>query len=183
MCIRDRVYLHPAARQGLDTQNRAAGAQTRLSQLNEHFTVLVNEFTQLRSPQAPCQFAVIPLRSIAGFPIIDRFHVGELVFEVVESLGGHVPGQVFFLNRAFGLLFTSDYLLDVASLSRQEKDYLRLPRYLMTSTNIDSDVFRKETAMLRQLIDQENHSLSRDGISVTVFPGHGDYYCTPGGNT
>jgi glyoxylase-like metal-dependent hydrolase (beta-lactamase superfamily II) len=102
--------------------------------------------------------------------------VADLAFEVIESLGGHVPGQVFFYNRAFGLLFTSDYLLHVSSLSREEQDYLRLPRYLMTSTNTNSDVFRKETAMLRGLVREENKRLGLEGRFVRIFPGHGDYY-------
>ena len=38
-----------------------------------------------------------------GFKIIDNFEVFGLHFKVLESWGGHVPGQVFFLCKEAGL--------------------------------------------------------------------------------
>lgn len=46
----------------------------------------------------------------------------------------------------------------------------------MTSTNIDSQVFRKETRALMDVISLLDKELRNQGKFLLIFPGHGDYY-------
>jgi len=171
-----QVFMHPDCKGIINNENRAYGINTKLSKLNKHFTVLVNKFTQCKYPKKISFFSTSVIDKIGTFNVIDTFPVGNLEFQVLESHGGHVPGQVFFLNREHGLFFTSDYLINVDSLSVEEKDYMRLPRYLMTSTNTNSQVFKEETKSLMDVVFLLNKRLKRQGKFVLVFPGHGDYY-------
>jgi glyoxylase-like metal-dependent hydrolase (beta-lactamase superfamily II) len=71
-------------------------------------------------------------------PVIHSFKVGDLKFEVLESLGGHLHGQVFFLCPTEGLLFTADSLINFESLTPSRKQYNILAKNLMTSVNVDT---------------------------------------------
>jgi glyoxylase-like metal-dependent hydrolase (beta-lactamase superfamily II)/uncharacterized protein with ACT and thioredoxin-like domain len=170
------VFAHPAAREVMQHRNRAHGTGSALTKLNRHFTRLVNEFTRCRYPEEITAFSTAPRGKAGAFDVIDGFCVGGLEFQVLESHGGHVPGQVFFLESERGLLFTADYILNVESLSEEEKRILSLPRYLMTSTNTNSRLFREESAALRKLASNLDAALRDKGRSLTVLPGHGDHY-------
>jgi hypothetical protein len=47
---------------------------------------------------------------------------------------------------------------------------------MMTSTNVDSTLFREEMKMMKELITNVNTYVSSRGKSATIVPGHGDYY-------
>ncbi len=171
-----QVFIHPDAKRAIGNKNRAYGTNTKLLRLNKHFTALVDRFTKCKPPEEVSLFSTSVVDKIGAFNVIDTFPVGNLEFQVLESHKGHVPGQVFFLNRKHGLFFTADYLINIDSLSSEEKDYMRLPRYLMTSTNINSQAFREETKSLMDVISLLDKELRKQGKSVLIFPGHGDYY-------
>ena len=96
---------------------------------------------------------------------------------MLESRGGHTPGLVFFLNKEFGLLFTSDFLLNVKSLTQEDKEHLGIYNYLLTNPNRDSRIYRQETAALKEMMLSLHKDLKRKkGGNATIFPGHGDYY-------
>lgn len=171
-----QVFMHPDCRSIMENENRAYGTKTKLYKLNKHFTALVTRLTQCKMPEKTNFFSTTSKGTSGFFNIVDNFYIDSLQFQVLESCGGHIPGQVFFLNRSAGLFFTSDYLIDVESLSNEEKNYMKLPRYLMTSTNTKSQVFKEETKSLVDVIAVVNNELEEDGKSVLIFPGHGDYY-------
>ncbi len=167
------VYMHRDSRGIIEGEDRSRGSETQIGELNRYFTLLVNEFTRLRFPKHWTPYGDDKLEEAHGFGVVDSFDVGGHAFQVIESLGGHIPGQVFFVGRDSGLVFTGDYLLLVESLSAEEKEVLNLPKFMMTSTNVNSSVFRREMGMLRELIIHMDSEL--DGGAVVV-PGHGDYY-------
>jgi len=170
------VYLHPEAIPVIEKENRVYGVKTPLYELNKYFTRLVNYFTKAKFPKKPKTFRTQKLGNIGVFPVIDSFEIGDHTFKVLESLGGHVPGQVFFLCETLGLIFTADYLLYIPSLSEEEKKLLNIPKYLMRSTNADSKRFREEMEQLRSLCLQLDEELRKDGKGLMIFPGHGDFY-------
>ncbi|MGD8352306.1 MAG: MBL fold metallo-hydrolase [Nitrospirota bacterium] len=167
------VYMHRDSEAIIEGEDRSRGSETQLGELNRHFTLLVNGFTRPRFPKNWTPFGSGNPEEAHGFRVVDSFDVGGHEFRVVESLGGHIPGQVFLVGPDSGLVFTGDYLLLVESLSAEEREVLNLPKFMMTSTNVDSSVFRKEMGMLRDLIVRLDSEL--DGGAVVV-PGHGDYY-------
>jgi glyoxylase-like metal-dependent hydrolase (beta-lactamase superfamily II) len=108
--------------------------------------------------------------------VIDQFELSGQSYKVLESRGGHTPGQVFFLSYDSGLIFTGDYLLFVDSLSPGEREILNLPKFMMTSTNVDSELFRREMEMMKKLIVNFDAFLRKSDQKATIVPGHGDYY-------
>ncbi|HNS31524.1 MAG TPA: MBL fold metallo-hydrolase [bacterium] len=170
------VFMHPASRGVVDNENRAFGTNTKLLELNKCFTKLVNGFTKCKYPERINFFPASPIGREEDFNVIGSFQVGSIKFLVLESHGGHIPGQVFFLNRDYGLLFTADYLINLESLSSEEKDILSVNRYLMTSTNTNSQIFREESESLKNMVLSLDDRLQKKRKSALIFPGHGDYY-------
>ncbi len=168
-----KVFLHPDAFNVIKYENRAWGVNTPIAELNKHFTALVNSFTEFLPPQKP-EFLNTEVRGKFGdFNVIDKREILGEEFFVIESLGGHVPGQVFYFSPELGIIFTADYLLNIPSLREEEKEFLSLPRYLMTSTNTRSEVFREEMEKLKKLIMDFEKKLNK---TILIVPGHGDYY-------
>jgi len=157
--------------------NRAYGAAGALLNLNKYYTRLSSRFTDCRFPAHPRYFGEGTGKTLGAFKVLDAFAVGPLQFDVLESLGGHTPGLVFFLNRDFGLLFTSDFLLNVKSLSPEDKEHLSIYRYLLTNPNSNSRIYKEETAALKGMMLALDRELKqKKGGRATIFPGHGDYY-------
>jgi glyoxylase-like metal-dependent hydrolase (beta-lactamase superfamily II) len=171
-----RVYLHKASEDILEQENRASGSQTPLMELNHCFTALVNEFTKFSVPHSWIPYSSEPVEWIQGFPVIDQFELSGQVYKVLESEGGHIPGQVFFLSYDSGIVFTADYLLLIDTLSPWEREILNLPRFMMTSTNVDSRLFRHEMDRLKELIQHFVADMRERNKNVFIIPGHGDYY-------
>lgn len=167
-----KVFMHPSAKDIIKEDNRAAGSNTPLLELNHYFTILVNHFTECKFPKTWQAYKTKKEGEIGEFPIIDNFKVGDLHFKVLESLGGHIPGQVFFLSEDAGLLFTADYLLYVPSLEGDERRFLNIPRFLMTSTNANSMLFHEEMQKLEELAKK----IDKTDRGLLILPGHGDYY-------
>ena len=172
------VFMHPDAAEVFLHGNRAHNTGTRLQALNVSFTKLITRLTDLRGPARLEDFTRRPddPAELEGFPVLGGFHVGDVEFLVLESLGGHVAGQVFFFAPMHGLLFCGDYLIDVASLSDRDKQTLSIPKYLMTSTNSDSRVFSKEMGQLRRLMLDVQQRLKQVGSTAMIFSGHGGLY-------
>ncbi len=170
------VYLHKDARGIIENENRAWGSGSPISDLNHYFTVLVNEFTKLSIPGNWTEYRINSIPHESGFTLIDEFTFCGQTYKILESLGGHTPGQVFIFSHDSGLIFTGDYLLNVGSLAPEERDILNYPKFMMTSTNVNSLLFRREMDMLKEFIGRFDAELGKAGKDVIVVPGHGDYY-------
>ena len=170
------IFMHAGSADVIAHGNRAQGTTGALLTLNKYYTRLSSRFTECRFPSRPHYFSSTETGKAGAFRTIDRFDVGPLAFDVLESLGGHTPGLVFYLNREFGILFTSDYLLNVKSLTTEDKEHLGIYRYLLTSPNSDNRIYKEETAALKDLIVSLNDELSARKRTALIFPGHGEYY-------
>ncbi len=172
-----RVFMHAGSADVIANMNRAVGATHQgLLNLNKYYTRLSIRFTECKFPAQPRYFPTEPAGTIGSFTVIDTFKIGPLSFDVLESLGGHTPGLVFFLNQEFGLLFTSDFLLNVKSLRPEDREHLGIYRYLLTSPNRDSLVYKEETKALKEMMLEMGRELTARGRTAYIFPGHGDYY-------
>ncbi len=171
-----KVHMHRDASGVIKNENRAWGSDSPLMKLNHFFTVLVNELTRSSFPEEWTSYRDDAMGMEGEFRIIDSFDFAGHTYSVLESIGGHVPGQVFFMSRDSGLIFTADYLLDIESLKAEEKEVLSYPKFMMTSTNVNSLLFRKEMEMLDKLVRDLDADMRRAGRQAYVVPGHGDYY-------
>jgi glyoxylase-like metal-dependent hydrolase (beta-lactamase superfamily II)/ACT domain-containing protein len=168
------VRLHRCARRIISEGNRAAGSASPYLELNRLFTALTDDFTLASFPLGWRAYGTGEGLSLMGLPVIDSFELGGADFFVLQSLGGHVPGQVFFVSPEAGMMFTSDYLLNVDSLGPDEKKVLSVPRFMMVSTNVDSTLFRQEMETLTALALKLDDEAGPEGM--VVVPGHGDHY-------
>lgn len=170
-----RVHLHPDCAAVFASQNRAQGTGTRLQALNLSFTRLITRLTELDAPRriTPFDRTLLDPDQAGGFPVLGGFRAGDVEFLVLESLGGHAAGQVFYFAPREGLLFCGDYLIDLPSLSERDKQTLAVFKHLMTSTNADSRVFNREMAMLRALMRDAQARLAPSGKAARVCSGHG----------
>lgn len=171
-----QIYLHPEARGIIENENRAWGSDSPLLDLNNYFTVLVNEFTQYHVPKTWNDYKTKELAKEDGFSVIDTFELAGQKYKILESTGGHVPGNVFFVSEDSGLVFTGDYLLAIESLSPEDRANLNYPKFMMTSTNADSRIFKQEMEMLRKFVTKFNERLQAHNRGAIIVPGHGDYY-------
>jgi glyoxylase-like metal-dependent hydrolase (beta-lactamase superfamily II) len=147
------------------------------------YTTLINLFSRFTPPTDVILFpeagslgdGEFPQPDTPGgeFPLIDRFTFGGLPFEVRESLGGHLAGQVFFVSREGGLLFTADSLINFESLTEDRKRYSTLAVDLITSVNVDSALAREERRILLALAAGMDQSLAPEGRRCLVCGGHG----------
>jgi glyoxylase-like metal-dependent hydrolase (beta-lactamase superfamily II) len=175
-----KVHMHRNTEGVIRNENRAWGSNSPLTELNHFFTVLVNEFTRADFPQEWTAYRDDDKDMEGEFRTIDSFEFGGHIYKILESLGGHVPGQVFFLSYDSGLIFTADYLLNVDSLNEEEREVLNYPKFMLTSTNVDSALFRKEMEMLKHLVRDFDAAMRTAGRQAYVVPGHGDHYPAAG---
>lgn len=171
-----RVFIHADSEDVIKHQNRAWGATGSLLNLNRYYTKLSSRFTECRYPIQLQHFPAAGTCALGGFKIIDSFPVGSLSFLVLESHGGHTPGLVFYLNQEEGLLFTSDFLINIPSLQPDEKEHLGIYRYLLTNPNRDSAVYKEETAALKEMAGRLDRELRISNKQLTIYPGHGTQY-------
>ncbi len=167
------AYLHQGTLEIIEKANRAYGSRVESSILEEVYTKLINLFSHFAPPQKPVCFPeeVLGIRGI--FPVIHKFSVGPLQFEVLESLGGHLYGQVFFFCPEAGLLFTGDSLLNLESFTPERREFARLAKVLMTSVNVDREIAARERKALFDLAKETDQHLSPKGRRCLICGGHG----------
>ncbi len=175
-------FMHSGTQEIIERANRAYGSRVEGSILEEVYTKIINLFSCFTPPQRVELFPqeVLGLRHI--FPIIYRFKVGPLEFEVLESLGGHLYGQVFFFCPEAGLLFTGDSLLNLESFTKERREFNRLAKILMTSVNVDSEIAAKEREALLKIAEEADRALRSSGKRCLICGGHGAVSVLEDGN-
>ncbi len=166
-------FLHQGTLEIIEKSNRAYRSKAEGCVLEEVYTKLINLFSRFTPPTRMWPFPnqVLGLRNI--FPIIYRFQIGPLDFEVLESLGGHLYGQVFFFCPKHGLLFTGDSLLNFESLTEERRQFNLLAKVLMTSVNVDSETAARERQALIQIAKETEQTLAPSNKRCLICGGHG----------
>lgn len=167
------TYMHAGSLEIIRQANRAYGSRSESSVLEEVYTTIINLFSRFAPSKSPELFPEkeIAMRSI--FPVLTRFTVHELEFEVLESLGGHLHGQVYFSCPDHGIVFTADTLINFESLDEDRRRYNSLADFLVTSVNVDSDLARTERRALFEMIASLDEELAASGRRCLVACGHG----------
>ncbi len=166
--------------------SRAYGSSNQGCILEEVYTKIINLFSRFTPPSNIMLFPDIsqsdePIEKRGSFPVIARFQIGDLNFEALEGLGGHMHGELFYLCPEEGLLFPQDAVINFKSLSPERTEYNVLADYLMTSVNVDSKLAREERNALLSLISEINEKLNEKGKKCLVCCGHGSISVLEGG--
>lgn len=165
--------VHPITKQLLDNGSRIYASSNNLQLLQRVYTTTINTFSQMTLPKEYhlCKTEPVKMRGI--FPVIDEVNFAGLHFEVWQSLGGHLAGQIFFYEPTECLLFTSDAILNFATLTRPRLIFGSIPDYLITSVNINSEIARQERSELTKLAQELNAELRPNGKHIRLCCGHG----------
>jgi glyoxylase-like metal-dependent hydrolase (beta-lactamase superfamily II) len=167
------ALMHPGTLEIIREANRAYGSRNENSVLEEVYTTMIGLFSRFTPPQT-VELLPVESRGTRGvFPILDTITIGDLTFEVLESPGGHLYGQIFLYCHRQGILFTGDSLMNFVSLTGERQKYNSLADFLVTSVNVDSDLARTERRALLELAEEANHQLRAEGRSCLICGGHG----------
>jgi glyoxylase-like metal-dependent hydrolase (beta-lactamase superfamily II) len=158
--------------------SRAYGSSNQGCILEEVYTKIINLFSRFTPPSNTVVFPEISesdekTEKRGVFPVIARFQIGNLEFEALEGLGGHMHGEVFYFCPEEGLIFPEDAVINFKSLSSERTEYNVLADYLMTSVNVDSKLAREERNALLALISEIDEKLAKKGKKCIICCGHG----------
>ncbi|OPY34075.1 MAG: Hydroxyacylglutathione hydrolase [Methanomassiliicoccales archaeon PtaU1.Bin124] len=156
----------------IESSNRAYGSVSESSVLEEVYTKLINLFSRFSPPGNIREMRGVSDK-VGGFDAIGLFRVGDVDFLVLEGLGGHQHGHVYFLSEGHGLMFTGDSLINFHSLSEDRKKYNILAKNLMTSVNVDSEKAEEERKMLMDMARSLDVKMVKKGRRCLVCGGHG----------
>ncbi|RAP53366.1 MAG: hypothetical protein BZ138_01185 [Methanosphaera sp. rholeuAM270] len=98
------------------------------------------------------------------FEKIGTYDFKELSFEVYESNGGHLKGEIILVEKEKKIVFTGDIFVNVKEFTPEQYDFNLLAPYLMGSVNTDS----AKASACRKIIMNK----SRDYL---LCPGHGGW--------
>lgn len=158
--------------------SRAYGSSNQGCILEEVYTKMINLFSRFTPPSNVILFPEISyqdkeIEKRGAFPVVSRFTIGDLEFEALQGLGGHMYGEIFYLCPEEGLLFPQDAVINFRSLSPERTEYNVLADYLMTSVNVDSSLAKEERNALLSLIQELDSELVKKGKKCLVCCGHG----------
>ncbi|HEY3361725.1 MAG TPA: MBL fold metallo-hydrolase [Methanosarcina sp.] len=158
--------------------SRAYGSSSQGCILEEVYTKIINLFSKFTPPANTVIFPEVSvsdeiIEKRGAFPVIARFRVGDLEFEALAGMGGHMHGEVFYFCPEEGLLFPEDAVINFKSLSPDRTEYNILADYLMTSVNVDSKIAREERQALLSLISDTDKKLAEKNKKCLVCCGHG----------
>lgn len=158
--------------------SRAYGSSSQGCILEEVYTKMINLFSRFTPPSNVILFPDISFQGKetekrGAFPVVARFRIGDLEFEALQGLGGHMHGEIFYLCPEEGLFFPQDAVINFRSLSPERTEYNILADYLMTSVNVDSSLAKEERNALLSLIQELDSELVKKGKKCLVCCGHG----------
>ncbi len=165
--------MHPVTKKILEAGTRGFGSDAKFQLLEKVYTTTINTFSKMYLPEK-IDTCKTQARGMYGpFPIVDELEFAGMHFEIWESLGGHIAGQIFLYEPDEGLLFTSDALINFATLSDARKNYCSIADYLVTSVNVNSDIARTERKELLKIAQQLDNDLKQSGKRLYICCGHG----------
>jgi glyoxylase-like metal-dependent hydrolase (beta-lactamase superfamily II) len=104
---------------------------------------------------------------------IGSMFVSNIVFDIYEGSGGHLDGEVIYVNRSLGILFTGDLFVNIGGFSDEMKEFNALAPYLMKSVNTNSD---KASKMRGDIIEMADGISRANASPCLIFGGHGPVY-------
>lgn len=105
-----------------------------------------------------------------SFLPIGELVIGDLHFSVLEGSGGHIYGEMIYVCREAGIVFTGDNLVNISGFSKERAEFNSLAPYLMKSVNVNS---KKATEMRRQAMALIQGISEQNGRPCIVCGGHG----------
>ncbi|HEX2952687.1 MAG TPA: MBL fold metallo-hydrolase, partial [Bacillota bacterium] len=100
-------------------------------------------------------------------------------FEIYEGSGGHLDGEMIYICRDYGIIFTGDNLVNIRGFSPERAEFNSLAPYLMRSVNVNSD---KATAIRKGILEIIEALQSNNAKPCIICGGHGPLSILEKGN-
>jgi len=168
-----KAFMHPGTLDIIRVSNRGYGSRNEGSILEEVYTTLINLFSRFNPPGDIELYQTRALRTRGIFSVISSFKLGNHEFEVLESLGGHIHGQLYLYSAGLGVIFCADTVINFDHITPERARYNSLAHIIVTSVNVDSDIAKKERKALLQLAAETGGDFFRDRKKCLVCGGHG----------
>ena len=165
--------MHPICKAILDAGTRNHGSVNNLDLLEKFYTTSINTMSRMNVPDKVIECGTEPIGMRGLFPIIEKISFAGMEFEVWESLGGHIAGQLLLFEPNLGMLFTSDAFINFATLSKERADYCSIADSMIGSVNVDSEIARTERKELTRLAVELDAELKKNGKYLLICCGHG----------
>lgn len=165
--------MHPVTRALLDSGTRGYASPNGREILEKFYTTTINTYSRMYVPDEVRLCKTEPIRKHGLFSIIDEFTFAGMRFEVWASLGGHIAGQIFLYEPDEGLLFTSDALLNFATLTKERANYSSIADSMIGSVNVNSETARTERRELMRIAKEMDDNLKKSGRRLLICCGHG----------
>ena len=165
--------MHPTCKAILDAGTRNHGSVNNLDLLEKFYTTSINTMSRMNVPDKVIECGTEPIGMRGLFPIIEKISFAGMEFEVWESLGGHIAGQLLLFEPNLGMLFTSDAFINFATLSKERADYCSIADSMIGSVNVDSEIARTERKELTCLAVELDAELKKNGKYLLICCGHG----------
>lgn len=165
--------MHPTCKAILDAGTRNHGSVNNLDLLEKFYTTSINTMSRMNVPDKVIECGTEPIGMRGLFPIIEKISFAGMEFEVWESLGGHIAGQLLLFEPNLGMLFTSDAFINFATLSKERADYCSIADSMIGSVNVDSEIARTERKELTRLAVELDAELKKNGKYLFICCGHG----------
>ena len=165
--------MHPVTKALLESGTRGYASPNGREILEKFYTTTINTYSRMNVPETVRCCKTEPVGKHGLFPVIDEFEYAGMRFEVWASLGGHIAGQIFLYEPDEGLLFTSDALLNFATLTKERADYSSIADAMIGSVNVNSDIARTERKELMRICREIDGELKKDGRRLLICCGHG----------
>jgi len=141
----DNFVCESRGQPNLREQNPAHAPYVRISKILSHYKP--PELEKMRiigGDSAPCRQPV---------EAIGALELGGLTFEVYEGAGGHIAGEVVYIERRLRVLFTGDLFVNIKGFMPQQAQFNRVAPYLMTSVDTDPALAAGERQAILKLLD------------------------------
>ncbi len=102
--------------------------------------------------------------------IIGHLSIADMDFEIMEGSGGHLYGEMIYVNRRVGVVFTGDILVNIEGFSKDRAEFNSLAPFLMKSVNVNSEKAKKMRNQTLALLEDISAQNERPCI---VCGGHG----------
>ena len=174
--------MHPVTKAILDAGTRGYGSPNGKEILEKVYTIVINTISGLKMPDSVILTGTEPLAHRGLFPVIGYVTFSGMNFEIWESLGGHIAGQLLLFEPDLGILFTSDAFINFKTLSKERSSYCSIADSMIGSVNVNSETARTERQELVRLAAEFEKELREKGKELLICCGHGAVCRLEGGN-
>ena len=98
------------------------------------------------------------------FEMIGHYDFHDLSFDIYESNGGHLKGEIILVEKDKKIIFTGDIFVNVKGFTPEQYEFNLLAPYLMGSVNTDS----QKASICRKIILEKCKN-------YLLCPGHGEW--------